>query len=122
MRRLRLWSWLIRSFEERRQAERRAYELLCAHLTASQLAAFQAFGRFDVIGGDSGRRYVIRDAAVLNVDEMDKKGECATVWCFAPAGDLAQGDVLLAQKIALESFESEALRLARAHYFTCTRT
>ncbi len=87
----------------------------------SQQASFVNNDRFDVIGGDSGRRYVIRNAARMNVDEVNEMGQCNTVWCFAPIGDLARGDVLLAQTIALECFESEALLLARPHHFTCSR-
>jgi hypothetical protein len=33
-------------------------------------------------------------------------------WCFEPQGGLAPGDVLLAQKIALETMEREALAVA----------
>lgn len=116
----RLWSWLFQSYEERRQIERRAYELLCGHLSCNQLAAFRERGRFEVVGGDSGRRYVIRDAARPNVDEINEKGECARAWCFEPIGKLARGDILLAQKIALECFESEALLLARPHHYAST--
>jgi hypothetical protein len=121
MRVSRLWSWLFPSYEERQQVEQRAYELLCLHLSCGQLASFTESDRFDVIGCDSGRRYVIRNAARMNVDEINEKGQCETVWCFAPAGNLARGDVLLAQKIALECFESEALLLARPHHFSGTR-
>jgi hypothetical protein len=34
--------------------------------------------------------------------------------CFEPQGQLPVGDVMLAQKIALELFESKALRVANA--------
>jgi hypothetical protein len=33
-------------------------------------------------------------------------------WCFGPQGNLAVGDVMLAQKIALETMEVEALARA----------
>ena len=33
-------------------------------------------------------------------------------WCFGPQGNLAVGDVMLAQKIALETIEVEALAKA----------
>jgi hypothetical protein len=33
-------------------------------------------------------------------------------WCFAPEGGLAAGDILLAQKIALETMERKVLALA----------
>jgi hypothetical protein len=33
-------------------------------------------------------------------------------WCFVPKGSLVTGDVMLAQKIALETFECRALAVA----------
>jgi hypothetical protein len=33
-------------------------------------------------------------------------------WCFGPEGGLAPGDILLAQKIALETMERKVLALA----------
>jgi hypothetical protein len=40
-----------------------------------------------------------------------------TRWCFAPEGRLAVGDVLLAQKIALETMEIKALEIANRQMF-----
>jgi hypothetical protein len=34
-------------------------------------------------------------------------------WCFVPYGSLVAGDVVLAQKIALETFEHGALLVAK---------
>jgi hypothetical protein len=97
-----------------RAVERRAYELLDSHLTDSQRANFRELGRFEVTGGDTGSRYVVRNLTSINIDELDLHGKCVMKWCFVPKGKLAQGDVLLAQKLALECFESEALSQARA--------
>jgi hypothetical protein len=36
-----------------------------------------------------------------------------TGWCFVPRGPLVAGDVMLAQKIALETDESGALAVAK---------
>jgi hypothetical protein len=47
----------------------------------------------------------------MNVHQLDQDGRTMAQWCFAPAGGLAPGDVLLAQKIALEPMEREALAL-----------
>lgn len=117
----RIWSRFSKSYAERQEVDQRAYELLCAHLSSAQLATFNACGRFEVIGGDTGRHYVIRNASMMNVDEMNADAECVRAWCFAPVGNFAQGDVLLAQKVALESFENEALLVAKAHYFISAR-
>ena len=48
----------------------------------------------------------------MNVHELDSVGNRVCEWCFLPEGKLAAGDVMLAQKIALEKFESQALAVA----------
>jgi hypothetical protein len=52
----------------------------------------------------------------MNVHELDGAGRPRVGWCFAPKGSLAAGDVMLAQKIALETDERGALALA--NYFS----
>jgi hypothetical protein len=46
----------------------------------------------------------------MNVYELKEGGVVG--WCFVPEGYLAIGDVMLAQKIALESNERAALAVA----------
>ncbi len=48
----------------------------------------------------------------MNIEELDAKGRRAAGWCFLPQGGLVAGDCMLAQKTALELFESEALKIA----------
>jgi len=48
----------------------------------------------------------------MNVEEIAANGRIARRWCFAPEGAPAAGDVMLAQKIALETFELNALAIA----------
>jgi len=48
----------------------------------------------------------------MNVHEIDKAGRVKLGLCFAPKGSLVTGDVMLAQKIALETFERRALAVA----------
>jgi hypothetical protein len=38
------------------------------------------------------------------------------VWCFGPQGYLPVGDVMLAQKIALETNEKAALQVANSNH------
>jgi hypothetical protein len=64
---------------------------------------------FEVVGSDTGTRYRIRHGRMMNIDELDSAGNKVCEWCFLPAGNLAIGDVMLAQKIALETYESGAL-------------
>ena len=48
----------------------------------------------------------------MNVDVYDKAGKRIHMLCFKPEGRLPIGDVMLAQKIALELFERDALGVA----------
>ena len=43
---------------------------------------------------------------------MDEAGDPKMGWCFVPKGYLVPGDVMLAQKIALETDELNALAVA----------
>ena len=47
-----------------------------------------------------------------NVYELDVEGRPIRGWCFMPKGRLATGDVMLAQKIALETDEKGAMKVA----------
>jgi hypothetical protein len=98
----------------RTDAEKRAMSLLRSWLTPEQDQQWTARGEFDVIGSDTGTRYRITYRAMMNVHQLDEAGRLVTQWCFTPAGNLAPGDVLLAQKIALETMEREALALANS--------
>jgi hypothetical protein len=48
----------------------------------------------------------------MNVHEMDDAGHSKFGWCFVPNRRLVAGDVMLAQKIALETCENSALAVA----------
>ena len=101
------------SASRRLMAGQRGLELLKANLTPDQHNQFSVYRRFDVVGGLSGRTYRIRQGAgPMNVEELDQRGQCARRLCFSPEGRLVAGDVMLAQKVALETFEAEALAIA----------
>jgi hypothetical protein len=93
--------------------EARGLRLLREWLSAEQRAQFDAKGYFDVTGCDSGRRYRIRRGTNMNVYEIDQSGRARAGWCFVPDADLVSGDVMLAQKIALETDERGALMVAK---------
>jgi hypothetical protein len=63
----------------------------------------------------SGTRYRITQGAVMNIHQLNPKGRKVTQWCFAPEGELVIGDVLLGQKIALETMERKALTIANSN-------
>ncbi len=93
----------------------RGARLLRDNLSPEQLAAYRKGSSFDVIGGDTGRRYRIHRASMMNIAEFDAEGHRVWTWCFCPEGNLVRGDNMLAQKLALELFETEALAKANRH-------
>ena len=93
-------------------AHERAIQLLKQNLSPDQLKQFERSGHFEVIGGQTARRYRIRRGHQMNVELLDKNGRRFCCLCFMPEGALATADVMLAQKIALELFEVEALKVA----------
>jgi hypothetical protein len=94
------------------KAEIRATQLLKQNLSAAQREQYEQRGYFEVKGGTTGRRYRIRRGVQMNVEHLDPSGRCLRLLCFMPEGHLAVGDVMLAQKFALELFEKEALQIA----------
>jgi hypothetical protein len=98
------------------QPDRRALALLKEWLSPAQLAQYESKGHFEVTGSHSGKRYRIRRGGQMNIDELDERGTRVAVWCFGPEGQLPAGDVMLAQKIALETEEQAALTVGnRSH-------
>jgi hypothetical protein len=89
-------------------------QLLQLNLSPDQRQQFARYNYFEVIGGDTGTRYRIRHRHFLNVERLDHKGRCTCRLCFGPQGKLPMGDVMLAQKLALELFESETIKIANA--------
>jgi hypothetical protein len=81
-------------------------------LSPRQRAEFDDTGSFEVVGCDSGKRYRIYHGTAQNVFEIDDAGQPKVGLCFMPSGELVAGDVMLAQKIALETNESGALAVA----------
>jgi hypothetical protein len=94
------------------QAEKKAAKLLRDWLSPAQLAEYERDSSFTVTGGATGIRYRIRQGRQQNIEELDAKGRAVRVLCFLPDGGLATGDVMLAQKIALETNEHYALQVA----------
>jgi hypothetical protein len=92
-----------------RQAEinARGLDLLMKFLTPQQKADFVEHGSFCVKGSHSGKTYVINQNNNYNVCDGQ------SFWCFTPSHvGLCIPDVMLAQKIVLESDEPATLRVA----------
>ena len=96
-----------------RTPEGRSLRLLRHWLSPAQRAQFAEKGYFEVVGGDTGNRYRIYPGSATNVCEIDERGRLKSGLCFLPVGELPIGDVMLAQKIALETCEGRALAVAR---------
>jgi hypothetical protein len=94
-------------------SEARALRLMRDWLSLDQKKQFDKSAYFEVIGCDSGKRYrIYRGVPSPNVYEIDDAGRSKVGLCFMPVGNLATGDVMLAQKIALEMDEHRALAVA----------
>ncbi len=100
---------LTSGIASKRDVDDRSIELLKQWLSPRQLADFEDFGCFDVIGSDTGRRYRITDEPVYNIWNGKER------ICVVPTPVLSAGlgDRLLAQKIALET--SENITLGKAN-------
>jgi hypothetical protein len=111
---------LLRSFGESprlapdREGHARSLRLLVNNLSPVQRQQLARHNYFDVIGGDTGTRYRIHDGRTLNIAQLNESGGCERLLCFEPEGALPVGDVRLAQKVALELFEAEAIKAANA--------
>ena len=92
--------------------EERGLKLLREWLSQEQLAQFDANNYFEVIGCHSGKRYRICHGNGANIVELDDHARPTMGWCFVPGEHLVVGDVMLAQKIALETDERGALEKA----------
>jgi hypothetical protein len=93
-------------------AQGQSLRLLVRNLTPTQRHQLARHDYFEVIGGESGMRYRIRYGPALNVETLDENGRRQHMLCFAPQGCLPVGDIMLAQKIALELFEADAIKTA----------
>src|SRR5258707_11683722 len=80
------------------------------------MAQYDAKSYFEVTGCHSGKRYRISHGTSMNIHELDGAGRPRVGWCFAPKGYLVAGDVMLAQKIALETDERGALAVANRFF------
>jgi len=105
----------------RYEIEARALTLLKGWLSPKQRASYERFRYFDVIGSDTGTRYRIHHGTQTNIEELSNTGHHVCKWCFVPDGDLVAGDVMLAQKVALETNERGALTVAHRSFVSSGR-
>ena len=95
------------------EAERKGLALLKENLTPAQIETHDQHKYFDVKGNHSGKTYRIKRGRQMNVYELDGNGNEKCGWCFVPAeSSLCVSDTILCQKIALETDEKAALKVA----------
>ena len=97
-------------------SDSRALTLLKEWLSPKQLACYERSRYFDVVGSDTGTHYRIHYGTQTNIEELSHAGQRVCRWCFVPEGNLVAGDVMLAQKIALETNERGALAVAHRSF------
>jgi hypothetical protein len=104
--------WFSLELQAGGQAHLQGLRLLKENLTPSQREQLELLDYFDVAGGKTGTRYRIHLGDRMNIAQLDASGTRVRGLCFLPKGCLPVGDTMLAQKLALELFEVEALRRA----------
>jgi hypothetical protein len=104
-------SWSRKRSQARMAAEQRGFALLQTWLDSEQAEQWATLRAFEVLGCDTGTRYRITCGSAMNVQQLDQTGRSVARWCFVPKGDLVMGDILLAQKIALETMERRVFKL-----------
>lgn len=100
----------VSPFESYR-AHERSLELLVRCLTPAQRAEFARSNAFKV-RGKSGQRYRITYGKTANIEVLAESGVVVGQLCAGPV-DVPTPAVMLAQKLMLETQESEFLRIAR---------
>jgi hypothetical protein len=109
LRELLSWRVLDLPLEEAHQAGLR---LLKENLSPGQRHQLELLNFFDVVGGDTGSHYRIHFDDRMNIEQIGPSGKIVVKLCLVPKKHLPVGDTVLAQKLALELFETEALRVA----------
>jgi hypothetical protein len=94
------------------RAQQAGLRLLKENLSPGQRHQLELLNFFDVVGGDTGAHYRIHFDNRMNIEQIDASGKIVVKLCLVPKEHLPVGDTVLAQKLALELFETEALRVA----------
>lgn len=90
----------------------KAEKLLREWLSPVQLEQYDRDKSFTVVGSDTGRVFRIRSAYSHGIDELGAAGDVLGTYCVVPEGAPALGDIMLAQKVMLETGEKATLKKA----------
>lgn len=96
------------------ESETRGIKLLREWRSPEQMIQFDRHRYFDVTGCHSGKKYRIRYGTASNIWELNRYGHPKAGWCVVPNEQLVPGDVMLAQKIGLETDELGAMAVAKS--------
>ena len=95
-------------------AHKRSMELLESWLSEEQLASLRERQTFEVVGNASGKRYRLHQKYSFGIEVLEGT-DAGDLLCAVPHGASALGDILLAQKIGLETAERATLQRANRH-------
>lgn len=99
------------SGEDLVRAHERSMELLESWLSEEQLESLRERQTFEVVGGTSGKRYRLHQKYSFGIEVLEG-ADAGDLLCVVPHGASALGDILLAQKIGLETAERATLQRA----------
>lgn len=89
----------------------RAMDLLYSCLNDEQREMLRAHKKFRVVSNKLNI-FEICEGKTHNIYKLDMQGKRVENWCVLPQGELAMGDVLLAQKVWLETDEADTAKFA----------
>ncbi len=100
----------------------RSVQLLRSWLTPAQLEQFEKDQSFEVVGNATGTRYRVEKGFNYNIYALSEDGRAREILCCVPVipdghnpyyvKPMPIGDVMLAQKMALETDEALVLEVA----------
>lgn len=91
----------------------KSIKLFLSNLSDKQRNEYDKYRAITAVGNDTGTKYTINCASVAVMYNISYNQEFNRHRiCFRPKDDLPLYDIFLAQKIALECFENETLKVA----------
>lgn len=101
-------------------AAERAMALLHSCLNDEQRDMLRTRKKFRIVS-NLLNIFEIRLFKTHNIYKLDLNGQAVENWCVLPKGDLALGDVLLAQKVWLETDEADTAKYANITHIASGR-
>jgi hypothetical protein len=86
-------------------------KLLFSCLNEEQREMMRTQKKFRIVS-NKGNIFEIRHGRMHNIFRLDLQGNAVEEWCVLPQGELAPGDVMLAQKLGLECDEDDVAKHA----------